>query len=406
MDRAAMSRVRRGLTTKIAEPKVTIRTRMGEIAQTMDDVIAMGPGDPDLPTPPHIIAAAKQALDAGATHYTPPPGDPRLRAGIAGRIAETQGGEYDPASEIIVTTGAEEAIYMALVSLVDAGDEVLVPQYRFTTYDWGTQLSLGTIVEYPTVFAGDVYRLDAGEIEKRLTERSKIIVIVSPDNPTGGVARREEVTAVADLAKARDLIVISDEIYHPFVYDGGEHYSILREPHMRDRTLLIDGFSKAYAMTGWRVGYLAGPADFMRAIIEVKHALSVCAPAVSQAAALAALQGPQECVAEMRAIYDERRQGLVAALADMGLGFVHPAGAFYVWTNVSSTGMNAEEFVYRLLLDTGVLISPGTIFGQGGEEYMRMSVLVPGERIAQAVERMETVVRNYRVGDRRRSEAP
>ncbi|MEZ4572768.1 MAG: aminotransferase class I/II-fold pyridoxal phosphate-dependent enzyme [Thermomicrobiales bacterium] len=258
----------------------------------------------------------------------------------------------------------------------------------------GNRTPLGTIVEYPTVYAGDVYRLDASEIEQRLTDRSKIIVIASPDNPTGGVASREDIKAVADLARERDLIVITDEIYHPFVYDDAEHYSILREPEMKHRTLLIDGFSKAYAMTGWRVGYLAGPADFMRSIIEVKHALSICAPAVSQAAALAAINGPQDCIAEHRAIYDDRRQDLIAALADMGLGFVHPAGAFYVWVNVSSTGMVAEDFVYRLLLDTGVLISPGTIFGHGGEEYMRMSLLVPKDRIAAAVERMESVMRS------------
>ena len=396
MEAASISRVRRGLTGKIREPKVTVRTKMGEIAQEMDDVIAMGPGDPDLATPQHIIEAAKAALDAGATHYTPPPGDPRLRAAVAGRINDAQRIAYDPASEIIITTGAEEAIYMALVSLVDAGDEVLVPEYRFTTYDWGTELSLGTVVEYPTVFPGDEYRLDAGEIAKRLTDRSKILVIASPDNPTGGVASKDAIVAVARLARERDLIVITDEIYHPFVFDGAEHHSVLHEPDMRQRTLLVDGFSKAYAMTGWRVGYLAGPADFMRSIIEVKHALSICAPAVSQAAALAAIQGPQDCVAEHLAIYDDRRHTLMAALTDMGLGFVRPEGAFYVWVNVSSTGMSAEEFVYRLLLDTGVLISPGTIFGHGGEDYMRMSLLVPRDRIEAAVERMEGVIAKYR----------
>lgn len=390
-----MSRVRRGLTGRIREPKVTVRTKMGEIAATMDDVIAMGPGDPDLPTPQHIIDAAKQALDAGATHYTPPPGDPKLRQAIAPRIAAAQGVAYDPSSEIIVTTGAEEAIYMAVATLIEDGDQILVPGYRFTTYDWAAELAGGEVVEYPTVFAGDIFRLDVDAIRERITERTKILVVVSPDNPTGGVASREDVAAVANLANEHDLIVISDEIYHPFVFDGGEHYSILREPGMRDRTLLVDGFSKAYAMTGWRVGYLAGPGDYMRSIIEVKHALSICAPAISQAAALAALQGPQECVAEMRDIYDERRHDLLAALADMNLGFVHPAGAFYVWVNVSSTGMTAEEFVYRLLLDTGVLISPGTIFGRHGEEYMRMSLLVPRDRILAATERMEDVIKRY-----------
>ncbi len=396
MNAVAESRVRRGLTGRIRTPEVSTRTTMGEIAQSLDDVIAMGPGDPDLPTPQHIIDAAKAALDAGATHYTPPPGDPKLRQAVATRIAQAQGLEYDPASEIIITTGAEEAIYLALVSLVETGDEVLVPQYRFTTYDWGTELSGGVVVEYPTVFAHDEFRLDVQEIEQRITDKTEILVVVSPDNPTGGVAKPSDITAIAELAKKHDLIVITDEIYHPFVFDDNVHYSILREPEMRHRTLLVDGFSKAYAMTGWRVGYLAGPADFMRAIIEVKHALSICTPAVSQAAALAAIEGPQECLDEMRLIYEERRQDLMAALTDMGLTFVHPAGAFYVYVNVSSTGMTSEEFVRQLLLDTGVLISPGTSFGRGGEEYIRMSLLVPRDRLLEAVNRMEGAIANYK----------
>ncbi len=390
-----MSPVRRGLTSKISEPDASVRQEMLEIAATMDNVISMGPGDPDLPTPAHIIEAAKAALDAGATHYTPPPGDPRLRAAIARNISEFREVSYDPSSEVMVTTGAEEAIYMTMATLVDDGDEVLVPHHRFTTYDWGAELAGGKVVPYATVHEHDEFRLDVEEIKRHLTDRSKIIVVVSPDNPTGGVAAQAEIKAVADLAKERDLLVVTDEIYHHFVYDGGTHYSILSEPDMKERTILIDGFSKCYAMTGWRVGFMAGPADYIRSIIEVKHALSICAPAISQAAALAALEGPQDCIAEARAIYDDRRHGLLAALTDMGLSFVYPAGAFYVYTNISSTGMPVEEFVKQLLRDTGIMISPGNIFGVKDCEYIRMSVLVPKDRILEATDRMERVIGQY-----------
>lgn len=370
---------------------------MQEIASTLDDVIAMGPGDPDLPTPPHIIAAAKQALDDGATHYTSPPGDMRLRRAVAEMLTATRGVDYDPAAEIIITLGAEEAIYMAMLTLINSGDEVVVPSHRFTTYDWAVELSGGTIVPYPTIVNG-AYQLNADAIAKRLTPQTKIIVVVSPDNPTGGVATAEEIEAVAKLAKDRNLLVLTDEIYSKFIFDGREHHSILSQPGMRDRTLLVDGFSKCYAMTGWRVGFLTGPADYMRAIIEVKHTLSICTPAVSQAAALAALEGPQDCIMEMKDIYDARRHELLGALADMGLAFIYPAGAFYVYVDISSTGMESPEFCMRLLKDTGVMISPGVLFGgkEEGARYMRMSLLVPPERMASAIERMETAIKGYK----------
>jgi aminotransferase len=391
-----MSPLRARLSSRISSPDETIRQQMLDAAAEMDDIIAMGPGDPDLPTPQHIIDAAKQALDEGWTHYTPPPGDIRLRRAIAKMIGETRGVEYDPASEIIVTLGAEEAVYMSMLTLLDPGDEVLTPSHRFTTYDWAIELSGGKLVSYPTIADG-VFQLSAAEIEKRLTPKSKIVVVVSPDNPTGGVASAEEIEAVAKLARDRDLLVISDEIYSKFVFDGKKHHSILTHPGMRERTLLVDGFSKCYAMTGWRVGFLVGPSDYMRAIIEVKHTLSICTPAVSQAAALAALEGPQDCIDEMREIYDKRRQDLLPALADMGFDFIHPAGAFYVYVDISSTGMTSPEFCVRLLRDTGIMISPGTSFGgKEGEKYMRMSLLVPEDRMEVALERMEAAMARYR----------
>ena len=254
-----MSPLRAGLASRISSPDASIRTRMQEIAATLDDIIAMGPGDPDLPTPAHIIDAAKHALDEGWTHYTLPPGDIRLRRAIATMLSETRGVTYDPANDIIVTLGAEEAIYMAMLTLLDAGDEVLTPSHRFTTYDWAIELSGGKLVSYPTIIDG-AFRLDIDEIRARLTERTKIIVVVSPDNPTGGVATAEELAAIAQLARERDLLVISDEIYSKFVYDGRQHHSIVSLAGMPERTLLVDGFSKCYAMTGWRISsWLARP---------------------------------------------------------------------------------------------------------------------------------------------------
>jgi aminotransferase len=281
--------------------------------------------------------------------------------------------------------------------LLEPGDEVVLPSHRFTSYDMAAELSGGTVASYSTVING-AYRLSATEIEGALTERSAILSVVSPDNPTGGVAAPEDLAAVAELARRRDLLVLSDEIYSRFVYDGRTHHSILSFPGMRERTLLVDGFSKCYAMTGWRVGYLAGPADYMRAIVEVKHTLTICTPSLSQVAALAALDGPQACVDEMRRIYDDRRHCLLSGLADMELPYVHPAGAFYVYVDISSTGMSSPDFCLRLLQDTGVMMFPGTMFGNEGEPWVRMSLLAPREQIEEASDRLIGVVRAYRAG--------
>jgi aminotransferase len=360
----------------------------------MSNVIALGRGDPDLPTPPHIVEAAKAALDQGATHYTHPAGDPRLRRAIAEHIKASIGVSYEP-DEIIVTTGAQEAVYLTMLTLLEPGDEVLLPSHRVMSYDMAIELNGGKVATYPTVIDGE-YRLSAEQIAKQITPQTTMLSVASPDNPTGGVASPEDIAAVAKLAKAHDLLVISDEIYSKFVYDDRRHASIVAEPGMWDRTLLINGLSKCYAMTGWRVGYLAGPLDYMRAIVEIKHTLTICTPSVSQAAALAALEGPQDVIEEMRRTYDERRHDMMAALSDMGLPFVQPAGAFYIYVDISPTGMSSPDFCLRLLEDTGVMIFPGTMFGSEGERWVRMSLLAPREQIVEAAERMEDAIRRYR----------
>jgi aminotransferase len=384
----------RALAGRVPHEDVGFRTQMLELAAGLTDVIALGRGDPDFPTPAHILEAAKAALDSGATHYTHPAGDLTLRRAIADHLLASTGLEYDPATEVIVTLGAQEAVYLAFLTLVEPGDEVLLPSHRFTSYDAGIELCGGVVGIYPVLFGND-YRLDPDEIERVITPRTKAISIVSPDNPTGGVATPEAIAAVAEIARRHNLLVISDEIYDRFVYDDARHVSIASQPGMRERTLIVNGFSKCYAMTGWRVGYLAGPADFVRAIIEVKHTLTICTPAVSQAAALAALQGPQDCIAEMRDVYAARRAYLMGALDEMGLPYVRPDGAFYVYVDITSTGKSSPEFCLNLLRDTGVMIFPGTMFGQDGERHVRMSLLAPIDQIQEAVRRMGAVIDRY-----------
>lgn len=384
---------------RVSTPINNVLVEMERIRSSRTDVIAMGRGDPDLPTPRHIVEAAKRAIDAGATHYTPPAGDLRLRHAIARSIEAHTGVSYDPACEILVTVGAQEAMFLAIATLVEPGDEVLLPEHRFTAYDTDIELHGGRVVTYPNVVEGR-FQLDVSAARSAMSDRTKLLVIVSPDNPTGGVAGADDIAAFAELARERDLLVISDEIYDRLLYDDCKHHSIIGLPGMRDRSVLINSLSKTYAMTGWRVGYLAGPADFVAAATELKHTFTICTPALCQQAALAALEGPQECVANMLAIYDQRRQVIMAALSDMGLPFVQPAGAFYVYTDVRPTGMTAEQFCPRLLEDTGVSVLPGTMFGGDPDcnAYIRMSVLTPPPKLGEALERMESAVRRYRAG--------
>lgn len=391
-----VSPVRARLSSRISSPDVSFRTRMQEIAATLDDVVSMGPGDPDLPTPQHIVDAAKQALDDGMTHYTVPAGDIRLRRAVTEMIRRDRGIEYNPDSEVIITVGAEEAIYLSISTLIEQGDEVLLPAHRFTTYDWAVEMSGGKVIPYPTIVDGK-FKLDVNAISARITPRTKILVVVSPDNPTGGVASLDELKALAALAEERDLLIISDEIYSKFLFDGNVHHSIIALDGLKQRCLMIDGLSKCYAMTGWRVGFLAGPADYMRSIIEVKHALSICTPALSQVAALAALEGPQDCITDMLTTYERRRHKLLAALDEMGLSYITPAGAFYVYVDISSTGMASPDFSLQLLADTGIMISPGVVFaGEEGKRYIRMSLLVPDDRMDVALQKMSTAVRIYK----------
>jgi aminotransferase len=385
-----MSVLMRGLSSRIVEEDVSFRTKMLELASGLDDVIAMGRGDPDFHTPPHIVAAAKRAIDQNEHHYTHPAGLPALREAIAETLARDNGLAYT-ADEIIVTAGVQESIMLTMLGLVDPGDEVLITSPRFTTYDTAVSLCGGVPVPVPT-FERDDFALLPREIEARLTPRSKVLVLVSPNNPTGAVTPPTVIREIAALAERHDLIVVSDEIYAKLIYDRAEHLSIGSLPGMKARTVTLNGFSKSYAMTGWRVGYLAAPESFVRRLTEPRHTLSINTTTPSQFAALAALTGPQDAVTTMLSEYGERRGYLMRVLSELGLSYGFPGGAFYIYTNISSTGLQAPAFCETLLREGRVLLFPGSMFGDEDDVYVRISYLQPLPRIEEAVERMARVL--------------
>lgn len=369
---------------------VGIRTQLLEIATTLPDVIAMGRGDPDLATPKHIIEAAKRALDNGATHYTPVRGTLELRRAIADKLERENGLSYDPENEIVVTCGAEEAVFLAFFSILNPGDEVLVGEPRYTSYDEAVKMWGGVPVVVPCD-EKDGFALRPEAIRKCLTPRTKAISLVNPGNPIG-LVDPDIVRGITEVACEHDLIVISDEIYEHFIFDGTPLQSVAALPEMKERTITINGPSKSYAMTGWRCGFLAAPGPICEMLTEPAHTVAICAPAVTQAAALAAYTGPQDCVAQMRATYDERRRFMAAALDGMGLRYIPPRAGFYLFTDVTSTGLTPAEFCLRLLKEVRVLVFPGSLFADPTDRYLRVSMLAPTERIKEAAGRMKEFV--------------
>jgi aminotransferase len=380
-------------TTTTATGAVNIFDLM-EMARSKPDVISMGLGDPDPVTPAHIIEAAKRAIEAGPAGPGPAAGLPELRQAIARKLKRDNGIDADPETEILVTTGGQEALFLLIQTLIEPGDEVIVQDPRYTSYDDAIELAGGRMISVPTR-EEDAFDLDPDEVERRLTPRSKALLMISPNNPTAGIVSPANVRRLADIARKHDLIVIADEIYEKFIYDDAEHLSIASLPGMKERTITLNGVSKTYAMTGWRIGYLAAPAAFVRAATAIKEMINVQAPIVSQWAAIAALDGPQDCVEEMRQMYAARRRLLLDALDDMGFTYGVPRGALYVWANTASTGIEAIELT-RLFLDEGVLIFPGTGFGEGWGDYMRMTLLQPIDVLREATNRMRRALANRR----------
>ena len=376
------------LAGRIREEDVSYRTRMLEVATGLEDVIALGRGDPDFRTPVHIAEAAKRAIDDDRTHYTHPGGLPELRAAIAAKLRQRFGLQYT-ADEVVVTAGVQEAMMLCMLALVDDGDEVLIAAPRFTSYDMAVEMCGGRCVSVPT-YERDNFALMPEELERRITDRTRVIVLVTPNNPTGAVTPSEAVRAIARIAQKHNLLVISDEIYAELIFPGSEHLSIATLPGMKERTVTLNGFSKAYAMTGWRVGYLAAPAEWVRMVLEPRHTLSINTSTPSQWAALAALTGPQDAAEQMYAAYAERRAFMMGALDDLGFTYGHPGGAFYLYVNVERWGLPASVFCERLLREARVLLFPGTLFADTDDRYVRMSLLQPMERLREAMERIRS----------------
>jgi aminotransferase len=382
-----MSRILQGLSARIRSVDESWRSRLLAVAGGLPDVIALGRGDPDFHTPRHIVEAAKRAIDANEHHYTAPAGLPALREAIAQHLGKRFGLDY-AADEVIVTAGAQEAVMLTMLALVEPGEEVLMPSPRFTSYDTAVAMCGGRVVEVPTREESDFALLPA-EIAARITPRTKLLVLVTPNNPTGAVTPPEMIREIARLAIERDILVIADEIYAEIIFGGSEHLSIATLPGMKERTITLNGFSKTYAMTGWRVGYLAGPRDLVARLVEPRHTLSINAATPSQHAALAALTGPQDEVRAMRDAYAERRQVMLAGLDALGFTYGHPGGAFYVYANVSRSGLPAPDFCEKLLREARVLVFPGALFADPEDQHIRISLLQPIPRIQEAFARIE-----------------
>lgn len=354
-------------------------------------VIDLARGELDLPTAPHIIAAVADALDRGETHYTARPGIAPLRHALADQLAAETGIAYDPHTEILISSGGQEGLFVAVQMLVRPGDEVLLSDPGYPTYADAVRLA-GAVAVSVSVDPLAGTGMTAEAIAARLTPRTRLLVLVSPDNPTGAVIDRAEMAKIAALAVERDFLVLFDEIYKVLLFDGAEHVNIASFPGMRSRTVTVGSFSKGYAMTGWRVGYVAGEAHLIQPITDLKLALSICSAAPSQWAALAALTGPQDAVAAMLDDLHERRTTLLPKLAAMGLPHGNPRGAYYAFADIRSTGLSSEECARLFLARAGVRTLPGHLFGPGGEGHLRFSLASPAPLIREAMTRLAPLV--------------
>jgi len=376
------------LSQRVLSLKPSGIRRFFDIAATMKDVISLGIGEPDFDTPPSVIEAGIQALRSGQTHYTSNAGILELRQALSAHLERLYGVTYDPAGEIIITVGGSEALYLAATALLDPGDEVIIPTPCFVSYQAQVHLAGGVPVEIPCRME-DNFDVDPRAIEAAITPRTKAILIGFPNNPTGAVATRERLLEIARLAERRDLIVISDEIYDRLVYAGHQHVCFPSLPGMRERTLLLGGFSKDYAMTGWRIGYACGPQALMQGLLRVHQYTVMSAPTMSQIAALVALHDRDEAVQMMVEEYDRRRRLIVSELNRMGLPTFEPKGAFYAFPKISVTGLDDETFAQRLLHEEHVAVVPGSAFGAGGEGFVRCSYATAYEKIEEALRRIE-----------------
>lgn len=381
--------MRNPLSKAITEIQPSGIRRFFDAASTMSNVISLGVGEPDFDTPWHVREEGIYSLEKGRTFYTGNSGLLELREEI-GRYLDRRFGLSYSADEILVTVGGSEAIDIGFRTMLDPGDEVIIPEPCYVSYLPCVKLAGGVPVRLP-LEEKDQFKLTKEKLLSAITDKTKILVLPFPNNPTGAILNREELQIIADTVKEHDLFVMSDEIYSELNYEGG-HVSIASIPGMRERTIVINGFSKSYAMTGWRLGYAAGPKEIMKQMLKIHQFVIMCAPTTSQYAAIEALRNGDEDVRRMRESYDERRRFLVNALNEMGLPCFEPKGAFYVFPNISAYGMTSEEFARRLLEQERVAVVPGTAFGECGEGFLRISYAYSIDNLKKALDKIEKFI--------------
>jgi aminotransferase len=379
------------LSQRVAGLKPSGIRKFFDIAATMENVISLGIGEPDFCSPPSVIEAGIRALQEGQTHYTSNAGILELHEKLTAHLQMLYGIEYDPKNEAMITVGASEALYLAATALLNAGDEVIIPTPCFVSYQAQVILADGVPVEIPSRME-DNFDVDPAAIEAAITPRTRAILIGYPNNPTGAVATRERLLEIAQIAEKHDLIVISDEIYDRLVYSGHQHVCFPSLPGMKERTLLLGGFSKDYAMTGWRIGYVLGPVALISGLVRIHQYTVMSSPTIAQIAAMEALADVDEAVQMMVEEYDRRRKLVVAEFNRMGLPTFEPKGAFYAFPKVGVTGLNDEEFAERLLNEERVAIVPGSAFGAGGEGFCRVSYAASYEKLEKAIAKIEKFV--------------
>ncbi len=369
--------------------------RYFDIAATMDDVITLGIGEPDFATPAHIAAKGIECIQQGKTAYTANSGTVELRRAIAAYIGRLYGLEYNPDNQILVTVGASEAMWLALKTILEPGDEVLVIEPCFVANAAAVEMAGGVPVLVDT-FVEDEFQVTGASLEAKITSRTKAIFISYPNNPTGAILTREHMEEVAAVAQKHDLIVISDEIYERLVYEV-QHINFATLPGMAERTILLSGVSKSFAMTGWRIGYVVAPAEIMEGMRKLHQYLIMSAPTMGQWAAVEALQHGEEAVLAMHAEYDRRRRLIVEGFNQLGLRCFEPLGAFYAFPSITSTGMSEVEFCDRLLQEDRVAVIPGSAFGRSGTGFIRACYATSYENIEKALERMARFVERHGV---------
>jgi aminotransferase len=375
-------------------PKSGIRDFF-EIVQSMTDVISLGIGEPDFVTPWHIREAAIYSLEKGRTGYTSNLGLPRLRRAISDTVYKATGIRYEPLSEVLVSVGVSEAIDIALRAILNPGDEVLYHEPCYVSYNPSVALAFGTARPIPTR-AEDEFALRADALEAAIGPKTKAVMLNFPTNPTGATMDRAQIEAIADVCIRHNLTVLTDEIYSELTYDGREHFSIVSVPGMKERTIYLHGLSKAYAMTGFRVGYACAPHAVIEAMMKIHQYSILCTSIMSQDAATEALERGEPAMLRMRREYELRRNYIVGALNDMGLECFMPRGAFYVFPKITSTGLTSQEFSMRLLREKRVAVVPGTAFGASGEGHVRCSYATGLEQIKVAMTRIAEFVEEVR----------